>query len=72
LKVPEAVTDTSTTQWPEAQTPAPTPVQAAAATVPLLSHPQETEELTLRLLTFCPLLLKSLSADVVMPAVSTD
>jgi hypothetical protein len=52
-KVPEAVTDKVTTQWPEAHVPAPVPVQSAEVTVPPLSQPHETEEVTARLLVDC-------------------
>jgi hypothetical protein len=70
LNVPEAVTDTITTQWPEAQVPAPVPVHADEVTEPPLSHPQETEELTLNPL--CPLFWKSFCAAKEMFTVSTD
>ena len=57
--MPEAVTDTITIQCPEVHVPAlelEEVVQAAEVVVPPLSHPQEVEEVTLRLLTLCPLL----------------
>jgi len=65
LKVPEAVTDTITTQCPAAHVPAlgfVTVLQAAEVVVPPLSHPQDVAEVTVRLLTCWPLFWKSLSA----------
>ena len=65
VKVPEAVTDTITTQCPAAQIPAlglAPELQPAVIIVPALSHPQEVKELTVRLLALWPLFWKSLSA----------
>jgi len=72
LNVPEAVTETITTQWPRVHVPAvglvPL-VQGAEATVPPLSHPHEVvgvglevEGVTVRALVLWPLFWKSLSA----------
>jgi hypothetical protein len=73
LKVPAAVTESCTTQCcPVGHVPAPTPVQTKAATVPPLSHPQLTVDVTARFVGFCPLVLKSLRDAVVIPMVSTD
>jgi len=65
LKVPEAVTETITTQCPVAHVPALellAVLQTAVVTAPLLSHPQVTAEVTLSVATFWPLFWKSLSA----------
>src|SRR6516225_8981219 len=75
LKVPEAVTARITVQWPEAHVPAVgfvAGVHPAVVTVPELSHPHVTTEVTVRLLPGWPLLTKSLMAAFWMPTVSTD
>jgi hypothetical protein len=56
VKVPEAVTDTITTQWPEPQVPAEGLIdvlQTAEVVVPPLSQPQEVDEVTAK--PVCPL-----------------
>jgi hypothetical protein len=66
LNVPDAVTDTFTTQWPAAQVPAEglmVVLQIADVSVPPLSHPQDVEELT-ESVVVCPLFWKSLFAAV--------
>lgn len=65
--MPDAVTDTITTQWPAAHVPAVvllTVLQTAEVVVPPLSHPQDVAEVTIRVLVFWPLFWKSLSAAV--------
>jgi hypothetical protein len=65
--VPEAVTDTITTQCPAAHVPAVVllaVLQTAEVVVPPLSHPQDVVDVTVRVLMFWPLFWKSLSAAV--------
>jgi hypothetical protein len=47
-------------------------LQDAEVIVPALSHPQELEEATVRLVTNWPLFWKSLLAAVVIPVVSAE
>ncbi len=66
--MPEAVTDTNTTQTPfpvhEPAVGLVAVLQPAEVIVPPLSHPHESEAVTVRALTGWPLLWKSLSAAV--------